>query len=194
MNRVVFLLEERSMKVLLEGLLPRLVPDMPFLCVTHEGKGDLEKSIPRKLRAWREPGVRFVVVRDNDGADCLELKRGLADLCRQAGRVDTLIRIPCQELEAWYFGDPEALAQAYGSARPRSFAGSSRYRVPDAIRKPSTDLERLLPGFQKISGARKMGALLAEERNRSRSFQVFVAGVRRVASELAAGSPESKGE
>ena len=194
MSRVVFLLEERSMKVLLERLLPRLVPDMPFLCIAHEGKGDLEKSIPRKLRAWREPGVRFVVVRDNDGADCRELKRELADLCRQAGRADTLIRIPCQELEAWYFGDPEALAQAYDSARPRSFAGSSRYRVPDAIRKPATDLERLLPAFQKISGARKMGALLTEERNRSRSFQVFVAGVRRVAAELTAGAPEGRGE
>jgi hypothetical protein len=37
MSRVVFLLEELSMKTLLEGLLPRLVPDLPFLCVTHEG-------------------------------------------------------------------------------------------------------------------------------------------------------------
>ena len=60
MSRVVFLLEEYSMKILLEALIPRLVPSLPFLCVPHEGKQDLEKSIPRKLRAWREPGVRFV--------------------------------------------------------------------------------------------------------------------------------------
>lgn len=65
-GRVVFMLEEYSMKVLLEGLLPRLFPDLAFLCVPHDGKGDLEKSLPKKLRAWREPGVRFVVVRDND--------------------------------------------------------------------------------------------------------------------------------
>ena len=63
MRRIVFLLEERSMKVLLDGLLPRLFPDVAFLCVPHEGKQDLEKSLPRKLRAWREPGVRFVVLR-----------------------------------------------------------------------------------------------------------------------------------
>ena len=80
MSRVVFLLEEYSMKVLLEGLLPRLVPCLPFLCVPHEGKQDLERSIPRKLRAWREPGVRFVVVRDNDGSDCRALKARLAGL------------------------------------------------------------------------------------------------------------------
>ena len=52
------------MQVLLDGLLPRLFPDLPFLCVPHEGKRDLELSIPRKLRAWREPGIRFAVIRD----------------------------------------------------------------------------------------------------------------------------------
>lgn len=68
MSRIVFLLEEYSLKVLLDGLLPRLFPGLPFLCVPHEGKQDLQKSIPRKLRAWREPGVHYCVIRDNDGA------------------------------------------------------------------------------------------------------------------------------
>src|SRR5208337_5287691 len=81
MRRIIFLLEEYSMKVLLDGLLPRLVPGLQFLCVPHEGKQDLEKSVPRKLRAWREPGVRFVVLRDKDGGDCRELKRKLVSLC-----------------------------------------------------------------------------------------------------------------
>lgn len=53
MSRLVFLLEEYSMAVLLEDLLPRIYPDLPFLCMSHEGKQDLEKSIPRKLRAWQ---------------------------------------------------------------------------------------------------------------------------------------------
>ena len=88
------------MQVLLDGLLPRLFPDLPFLCVPHKGKRDLERSIPRKLRAWREPGVRFAVIRDNDGGDCEQLKAKLKQLCNQNGRADTLIRIACQELEA----------------------------------------------------------------------------------------------
>ena len=33
---------------LLEGLLPRLYPGLPFQCVSHEGKSDLEKSISRR--------------------------------------------------------------------------------------------------------------------------------------------------
>ena len=84
------------MQALLDGLLPRLFPGLPFLCVPHEGKTDLERSIPRKLRAWREPGVRFAVVRDNDGQECRTLKDDLRGLCQAGHRGDTLIRIVCQ--------------------------------------------------------------------------------------------------
>jgi len=130
MSRIVFLLEERSMKILLEGLLPRLVPGISFICIPHEGKQDLEKSIPRKLRAWREPGVRFVIVRDNDGGDCKALKQRLMAICAEAGRADTLIRIACQELEAWYFGEPTAPAKAFGKVRLNDIGNKSRYRKP----------------------------------------------------------------
>ncbi|NJL27871.1 MAG: DUF4276 family protein [Thermoanaerobaculia bacterium] len=186
MSRVVFLLEEPSMKVLLEGLLPRLLPSLPFLCITHEGKQDLERSIPRKLKAWREPGVRFVVVRDNDRGDCHALKARLVDLCREAGHPETLIRIACQELEAWYLGEPEALAQAYGERQRLSgLANKAKYRNPDALDRPSEELAKLVPAYQKISGARRLSALLTEERNRSNSFHVFLAGARRIATAIA---------
>ncbi len=99
MSRVVFLLEEPSMKVFLKALLPRAFPGLEFLCVPHEGKQDLEKSIPRKLRAWNEAGVRFVVIRDNDRDECKKVKSRLRNVCEQAGRPETVIRIACQELE-----------------------------------------------------------------------------------------------
>jgi len=178
------------MKVLLERLLPRLMPSLPFICVTHEGKQDLEKSIPRKLRAWTEPGVLFVVVRDNDIGDCHELKTRLVGLCREAGREDTLIRIACQELEAWYLGDPEALASAYGRPVLRELSRKARYRDPDAVQKPSAALAELVPEFQKISGARLMGTRLTEAGNRSHSYRTFLEGIRRIAS----GSSDSKNQ
>jgi hypothetical protein len=182
MSRIVFLLEEYSMKVLLDGLLPRLFPNLPFLCVPHEGKHDLEKSIPRKLRAWREPGVRFCVIRDADGADCVELKQKLVALCEQGGRNDALVRIACQELEAWYLGAPGALADAYGDERLRGIATKARFRDPDAIVQPAAALTELVPEFQKVSGARNMARVLPSE-NGSRSFQVLTAGLVRL-SEL----------
>jgi len=192
MSRVVFLLEERSMAVLLNGLLPRLFPHLQFLCVPHEGKQDLEKSVPRKLRAWREPGVRFVVLRDNDGDDCLALKTRLTGLCIEGGRTDALVRIACQELEAWYLGEPDALAEAFENDALRCFGNKALYRDPDAVVRPSGELERLIPEFQKISGARRMAGWLSRERNRSRSFQALIAGIDRGA-DAARPAPEAGG-
>ena len=188
MSRIVFLLEERSMKILLEGLLPRLLPDCPFICVPHEGKQDLEKSIPRKLRAWREPGARFVIVRDNDGSDCHALKQKLSALCDDAGP-NTIVRIACQELEAWYFGEPEAMAQAFDRAHLRKIRNKSRYRDPDAIQQPSREITKLVPEFQKISGARRMASYLSRNGNRSRSFQIMMEGIERMAASMAAVAP-----
>lgn len=180
MNRVVFLLEEYSMKILLDGMLPRLLPGLPFLCVPHEGKQDLETSVPRKLRAWREPEVRFVVIRDNDGGDCLALKDSLSALCVEGGRNDVLVRIACQELEAWYIGEPDALADAYDNEALRHIGRKARFRHADRVQQPAAALERLVPEFQKVSGARRMARFLTKERNRSKSFQVLLAGIERL--------------
>jgi len=180
-SRLVLLLEEYSMKVLLDSLLPRLFPDLGFLCVPHEGKNDLEKSIPRKLQAWREPGVRFVVVRDSDGADCRALKAMLVKLCQDGGRHDTVVRIPCEELEAWYIGDPESMAEAFDEPSLRMISNKARFRDPDSVSQPARALAELAPVFQKVSGARVMGPRLTPERNTSRSFQAFIDAIALIA-------------
>ncbi|HEX5052994.1 MAG TPA: DUF4276 family protein [Planctomycetota bacterium] len=183
MSRLVLLVEEYSMKVLLDGLLPRLVPGLEFRCVPHEGKQDLEKSVPRKLRAWQEPGVRFAVVRDNDGADCRRLKTRLVGLCVEGGRADTLVRIACQELEAWYLGDPAAIADAFEAPGLRTLARKARYRDPDKVQQPAAALAELVPAFQKVSGARAMASRLSEG-TASHSFGVFLRGVRNIAQAM----------
>ena len=174
------------MRELLESLLPRFFPGLAFLCVAHEGKSDLDRSIPRKLQAWKEPGVRFIVVRDNDNANCLELKRRLLALCQGAGRPDTLVRLVCQELESWFIGDLEALGQAFEQSlnTPKN---RKRFLDPDGWQKPSVELERIVPSFQKRSGARAMSQRLRIDGNKSRSFQHFVSGVSRVATEMGFG-------
>lgn len=185
MKRVVFLLEEYSMKVFLDGLLPRAFPGLPFLCVPHEGKQDLEKSLPRKLRAWREPGVRFVVLRDNDGGDCKALKNKLLRSCKESGREDTVVRIPCQELESWYLGDTSALGNAYERANLERLGAKAAFRDPDSVQQPSARLGDLVPEFQKVSAARLLGARISIDANRSRSFRVFVESLRVIHSEFA---------
>jgi len=180
MTRLVFLLEERSMQTLLEGLLPRLLPQLSFLCISREGKSELDRNIPGILRNWRVPGDRFVIVRDNDNTDCHALKACLRELCRQGGREDTLIRIVCQELEAWYLSEPSALADAFGDERLRNIGRQARYRNPESRVKPSDDIKNLIPTFQKTDGARRIAAHLTRERNTSHSFAVFLSGVERL--------------
>lgn len=187
-GRLVFLLEEPSMKGLLEVLLPRVFPGwivgQHFLCVPHEGKSDLDRSIPRKLSAWNIPDDRFVIVRDNDNVDCLTLKARLTTACHLYGRPDTLVRLVCQELEAWYLGDLPALAEAFSSPKVQAPAVRKRFVDPDAWQKPSVEVKRLVPDFQKVSGARAMGQVLRPEGNSSKSFGVFLSGIRKVSEEM----------
>ena len=181
MMKIVFLVEEPSMADLLEGLLPRLIPGLQFQCVPHDGKQDLTLSVPKKIRAWREPDVRFVVMRDRNSADCRQVKNALVRLCEEAGRTDVLVRIVCRELEAWYLGDVGALGRAYPEARQGALRelNKRRYQDPDGVVQPSKALARLVPEFQKRQGARRMANCLSRE-NRSHSFQVFVKGVERL--------------
>jgi hypothetical protein len=189
MSRIVFLVEERSMAEFLKVFIPREYPGVPFLCIPHEGKTDLVKSIPRKLKAWREPGARFVVIIDNDNRDCTELKDEILASCQEAGRDDTLVRIACQELESWYLGDPEALAAAFGNQGLSERLRKARFRDPDALPRPSDELARLVPAFQKVSGARSVATHIDIARNTSRSFKIFAAGIHRISD--ASGRPEN---
>jgi len=187
-GRIIFLLEEPSMKELLDRLIPRLFPglekDVHFQCVPHHGKTDLERSIPRKLKGWKEPNVRFVILEDNDNRACECVKQRLQELTNESGREDTLVRIVCQELESWYIGDLKALAEAFGKDDLDKDAIRKRFANPDAWQKPSLELERLVPSFQKGSGAQLMGNALGQYENLSHSFNVFVSGLARIAQDL----------
>lgn len=168
------------MAALLEGLLPRLFPGLQFLCLPHRGKQDLERNIRGTLRSWREPGIRFVLLMDNDSGDCRALKARLVRLCRESGREDVLVRIVCQELEAWYLGEPEAMAAAFADDNLRRIGNRPRYRNPDALVNPSYQLKRMVPGFGKVDGARAMAGQLTRHRNRSASFAAFLDGLTRL--------------
>ena len=186
-GKVIFLCEEPSMKIFLDGLLPRIFPNWQagqhFLCLKHEGKSDLDKSIARKLLAWREPDVHFVIIRDNDNAACLVLKTRLRHMCAAAGRPETLIRLVCQELESWYLGDLPALSAAFG-LDVNTPKNQRLFAQPDARSKPSQDMKRLIPEFQKISGARLLASCLEPSNNASHSFRVCLAGLRRLVERI----------
>lgn len=179
--KLVFLLEEPSMKYLLDELLPRILPDsVDFQTIPHNGKRELEKSIPRKLRGWNEPGdIRFVILHDQDTKDCIALKKKLLELCAVTAK-PVLVRISCQEMEAWYFGDVNALAIAYDRPKLREISAKKQYRVPDTIPNPKEALYSLIPEHQQINGAKRVAPHMDIENNTSESFNCFISGIRRL--------------
>ena len=178
--KLVFLLEERSAREMLLGLLPRLLPnDVHFHCFAFEGKRDLERNIVPKLRGWQVPNTAFVILRDQDAADCMAVKRTLLTKCREAGKEDAVVRIACRELESWYFGDLAAVEQGLGLKNLARYARNRKYRVPDDIKSPARELAIITcNAYQKIAGSRAIGPNLSLTSNKSKSFQVFLKTMR----------------
>lgn len=183
MSHFYFLLEEPSMEEALHGILPRLLPeDVTYQCIPHEGKQDLVKSIPRKIRGLtQKPGdYYFVILHDQDSSDCIELKQKLLEKASAADPDKLLVRIVCRELESWYLGDLQAVDSAYPGANLAKLQEKRKFRAPDGLVKPSNEIKKLVPDFQKIDGARRIGRLLNLESNKSKSFLVFVSGLNRL--------------
>ena len=181
MKKIVFLLEERSAEELLNVILPIIIPtnDFLYLCIPHEGKSNLQKSIPRKLRSWKEPDVQFVILHDKDSSDCLKLKNELIQLINDGRRSDTLIRIVCTELESWYLGDLDAVEKAFSVDLSKKKT-KTIYQNPDLISNAKEELKRLVPQYQPIGGSRIISRYMDLSKNKSRSFQVFLSGIHRL--------------
>jgi hypothetical protein len=181
MTTVVFLLEEPSAKALLEGLLPRILPaHVEVTLLAFEGKQDLEKNIPMKLKAWRKPDTLFVVLRDQDSApDCTKVKSHLVGLVRKSGK-PALVRLACRTLEAWVAGDLDAVAKAFDAPGVAKHKTEKKFRNPDALGSAYDELRRLVPTYQKIDGARRVGLLLDPEANASASFKSLCTGLRQL--------------
>tara|TARA_R110002096_G_scaffold44524_1_gene119662 strand:- start:21078 stop:21650 length:573 start_codon:yes stop_codon:yes gene_type:complete len=181
------------MEAALELLLPKILGEVTFTIHPHQGKEHLLGTLPSKLQGyagWLPESFRIVVVIDRDSDDCKELKKRLdayASSARKlitppAKRKDFVVvnRIVIEELEAWYFGDWEAVREAY----PRvgaTIPANARYRHPDEILGGTWEaFERILKragyhqqGLRKIEAARDVAARMEPARNTSPSFVAF---------------------
>lgn len=182
MTKLVLMLEEKSAKVFLEAVLPKIAPKLNHIFITHEGKKDLENSLPRKLRAWREPNVCFLILRDKDSDDCIQLKQRLQKICKDAGRTDAKVRIAVHCLESWFLGDMNAISSAYNNPSISALSDKAKFRNPDNIANAVDELLKIVPEYQKISGARTIAPLIDLSANRSHSFKVFVNTIRQLAA------------
>lgn len=189
-GRLIFMTEEASMVETLQVVIPKVVPNAlekeHWLAIPHEGKNDLQKSFPRKLESWREPGVRFMVLRDTDGApDCKLIKQRLINLIPTTfGGSAPIIRLVCQELAAWFLGDLDAIKAAYPGAEKHSRFKSIGERDPDTLTNASELLAAMTGTRAKRTRARKIAQKMDPSRNRSTSFGHFCCSTRRLLSGL----------
>jgi hypothetical protein len=129
---IEFLVEELSAEAALRNLVPKILGNHivsfeihPFQC-----KADLISKLPLRLKAyakWLPEDWRIVVLIDEDRSNCISIKERMENAAIEAGlitktmidnaatssRFQVMNRIAVEELEAWFFGDVNALNQAY---------------------------------------------------------------------------------
>lgn len=187
MSLVIFV-EEPSMEAMLRGLMPSIGLDLSRVTIiAHQGVSDLESSLPRKLRSWKDQNAYFLIMRDNDRGNCEARKAKLLAIAEAAGKAErTVVRIVCQELEAWFLGDPVALEKAnYISVgrRPNVLRCD-----PDNVQHPADAIKRLIANYQKFQGAQTISSFLNPDDNRSKSFLHCVATLRHFHAKICGNS------
>jgi len=151
LERLIVLVEEPSMEVALKLLLPRMLGDTDFEIHPFRCKADLLDKLPSRLRGYKS-WLRFQVVN----------------------------RVVVEELEAWFFGDWDAVRTAY-PRMPEAIPRQARYRDPDAITGGTWEaIERIFKragyfkgGLRKLELAHEIATHMDPARNTSGSFQAF---------------------
>lgn len=194
---VEFFVEEPSAEAAMRILVPKIRPDLAERFEVHafQGVTNMMAELPQRLKGyahWLPSTWRIVVVRDEDRKNCVALKREIEAIARRVGlspkrkggAFQVMTRLAVEELEAWFFGDVEALAAAFPGV-PRSLNSRRGFRDPDAITGGTWEaFERILQtaghfpaGLAKIQAARDVATHMVPERNVSKSFKAFRDGL-----------------
>ncbi|MBE9128126.1 MULTISPECIES: DUF4276 family protein [unclassified Coleofasciculus] len=196
---IEFHVEELSAQEALQNFLPKILgTTITFDIHAYQGKHNLLEKLPNRLKgyqAWLPDDWHIVVLIDQDREDCKELKSKLEKMASEAGLItksvaqinspfQVLNRLTIEELEAWFFGDVDAIVAAYPKVS-LNLGQQAPYRNPDQIAGGTWEaLERVLQrqgyfpgGLEKINAAREISTHMEPLRNRSKSFQVFRNGL-----------------
>ncbi len=181
------------MEAFIRAILPSILGETTsFEVYPYQGKRDLLSHLEQRLRgyaAWIPDTWRIIVIVDRDDDDCLNLKSSLENMAklttlrtRKSSQMNwnLVFAIAIEELEAWYFGDWNAVCRAY----PRldwAVVRSSRYRHCDEISGGTWEaFERVLQkagyfsgGLRKIEAARMIGRYFDSGSCSSPSYKYF---------------------
>lgn len=186
------------MEAAMRVLIPRILQGVSSSIYQHQCKSELLARLPSRLQgyaSWLPETSRIVVLVDRDDEDCRKLEARLEQMARAAGmktrsqtnrgQYSIVYRVVIEELEAWFFGDWEAVRMAYPKVNA-TVPSQAKYRNPDAIKGGTWEaLERILQaagyfktGLRKLELARTIAEHMDPARNTSHSFQVFCSALR----------------
>jgi hypothetical protein len=192
---IEFLVEEASTEIALKEIVPKIIGNVhTFKIHNFQNKDRLLKRLPERMKAYANfipDDLRIVILVDEDRSNCQELKKKLCDatsiVTQKKGNI-VLHRIVVEELESWFIGDVAAIRAEYEKI-PASLSKQAKFRDPDAIKGGTwEELDKILKkygyetGLQKMDFAQKVSPHMDVENNKSRSFQVFRDGLRRMIS------------
>jgi len=192
---IEFLVEEPSMEMALKSIVPKIIEiQHTFSIHNFQDKKRLLKRLPMRMQAYANflpDDWRIVVLVDRDNHDCKKLKQELGKASRvvikKKGNV-VLHRIAIEELEAWFLGDIPAIRVEFPKVSA-NLDKNKKFRDPDAIKGGTWEtLDKLLKdyGYQglfKTQFAQRIAPNMNVENNRSKSFQVFRDGLRKIVSQ-----------
>lgn len=195
-SHVEVLVEDLTSEVVVRSLLERQLGAQgpPTWAVrSFQGKRDMLQKLPARLRGLRRSlpvSGCVVVLLDADQKPCVPQKAELDRLAQAAGLIPTSSvagpgwnianRLAIEEIEAWFLGDPAAVAAAYAGF-PADLGRRAGLRRPDEVKGGTWEtLERELKraghfagGYRKVEAARAIAPHLEPGRNTSASFGVF---------------------
>jgi len=169
---------------MLQGVLSRMLPhDIWAKYIIFEGKQDLEKQMIRRIKGWMAPDSFFLIMRDQDSGDCIDIKNSLAGKIIESKKQDNaIIRIACHELESFYLGDLAAVEQGLGVRGISRQQNNKKYRSPDILSNASDELKKISKNqYQKIAGSRFIAPhLKIDGSNKSHSFNILIEGIKKI--------------
>lgn len=194
LEKLIVLVEEPSMEVALDSLLPAMLANAETEIRRFQCKDDLLKQLPARLRGyaeWLPENWAILVLVDRDDDDCVALKQRLENIAAEAGllsksaaghgkRFQVVNRLAIEELEAWFFGDWPAVQTVFPRV-PATTPKKAGFRDPDAIAGGTWEaLERVMQrsgyfqtGLRKHEFARTVAPHMDPQRNTSQSFQAL---------------------
>ncbi|NKC15276.1 MAG: DUF4276 family protein [Gammaproteobacteria bacterium] len=173
---IVFLTEEESMAATLDTVMAvnwtHAINGVDWISLSFQGKSDLEKNISLKMQQWNYSDPHFVILRDQDGADCTVVKERLNQKAKE-GNKPYSIRIVCQELESWFLGELDAVEAAYPHINAGKLRNKAKFRKPDDLTNASQELEKLVDVKGKVGRAKAIAEHFQPPRCVAHSFSVF---------------------